>query len=465
MIDPKIPLLPHQIICKNWILSHPYCGLFLRMGLGKTAATLEALYELNPHGHVLIIAPKPVARCTWINEIRKWDLPFRTKSLIDNENGKPLTKRKRDALFDAIASDLPTVYFINRDLVTKLTARFPGNTWPFPIVVIDESQSFKSYNSARFKALQAVRPWIFRLIELTGSPQPKGLEDLWSQIWLLDMGQRLGPNITTYRQTYFRPGLIINNHPVKWEPLPWAKDVIYAAIRDLVLAMDNKFLTLPDITYNDVEVEMDEPEMERYRAFAKTFVLELKDGSEIEAVIAAVLHCFFNDTATAEIYTDTLTHTYEKIHEKKLEMCLHIIENTDGNVLIAYRFRSDLDMLLRYFKENEIDAVVFDGSPEMERNWNQKQYPVMLLQPASNSAGLNLQNGGSTLIWYTLSWNLEHYEQTNARIYRQGQTQPVIIHHLLTKHTIDRKTLRALQRKDLSQQSLFDVVSETLKTV
>ena len=187
MLQPKIPLHDYQIFAKNFMLQHPYAGLFLKMGLGKTSIVLEGLYELNPKGHVLIIAPKTIARCTWINEIKKWNIPFRTQSLIVNKKGKNLSKKKREEIFDTIPTAPPTVYFINRDLVSKLVDYFPGNKWCFPIVVIDESQSFKSYSSMRFQKLASVRPYMFRLIELTGSPAPNGLMDLWSQIYLLDM--------------------------------------------------------------------------------------------------------------------------------------------------------------------------------------------------------------------------------------------------------------------------------------
>ena len=460
--QPKIPLHNYQIFAKDFMLQHPYCGLFLKMGLGKTSIVLEGLYELNPHGHVLIIAPKTIARCTWANEIKKWNIPFRTQSLLVNEKGKKLSKKKREEIFDTIPTAPPTVYFINRDLISKLVDYFPKEKWCFPIVIIDESQSFKSYSATRFKKLASVRPYIFRLVELTGSPAPNGLMDLWSQIYLLDMGARLGKNITAYRDVYFNPGLVVNGYPVEWIPKINAKENIYDRIGDITISMENKYIKLPELTFNDIYVELDEPERKRYKEFSKTYILDLENGDQIEAANSAVLQAKLSQMASGAIYTKQGSHEYEIVHEHKLEVCEYIINDTADNVLIAYHFQSDKEMLLNYFKEHDIEAVVFDGTPEMESAWNQKQIKVMLVQPASCGFGLNLQDGGATLIWYTLPWSLEQYEQMNARIYRQGQTQPCVIHHLMTKHTVDTRILKAIQKKDLSQQELMGAIQATL---
>ena len=462
-VEMKIPLHDYQNFAKNFVMTHPYCGLFLKMGLGKTGIVLEALWELNPAEHVLIIAPKTIAKCTWVNEIKKWQIGVRTKSLIVNQRGKQLTKKKREAIFDEILNDPPTVYFINRELVTTLVKRFPGNKWPFRTVIIDESQSFKSYSSERFKAMKKVRPFISRLILLTGSPTPKGLEDLWSQIWLLDMGMRLGPNITAYRDTYFRPGLIVNGYPVTYIPKYGAEDQIYHRISDLVISMKNKYIQLPPLTFNPIYIDMEQDEIDMYKELMKTNVLELEDGQEIEAVNAAVLSAKLSQMASGAIYTNAKKHEYTIIHKHKLEVCEYILNNTPDNVLIAYHFQSDRDMLIKYLTEIGLTPTVFDGSPEMELAWNRKEIPILLLQPASCGFGLNLQDGGSTLIWYTLPWSLEEYEQTNARIYRQGQQNPVIIHQLMTNHTIDTKILKALEQKDLSQSRLIDAVEATIQ--
>ena len=465
MLPQKIPLHDYQVFAKNFMLQHPYCGLFLKMGLGKTSIVLEGLYELNPNGHVLIIAPKTIARCTWANEIKKWNIPFRTQSLLVNERGKKLTKKKREEIFATIPTAPPTVYFINRDLIPKLVDYFPGNKWCFPIVVIDESQSFKSYSSTRFKKLASVRPYMFRLIELTGSPAPNGLMDLWSQIYLLDLGARLGKNITAYRDVFFNPGIHVNGYPVTWELKYGAKEAIYNRIGDITISMENKYIKLPELTFNDVYVELDDDERKQYKDFAKTYILDLANGDQIEAANAAVLQAKLSQIASGAIYTKSGSHEYEIIHEHKLEVCEYIINDTDGSVLIAYHFQSDKEMLLDYLSKHDIGAVVFDGTPEMEQKWNQKKIPVMLVQPASCGFGLNLQDGGSTLIWYSMSWNLEEYEQMNARIYRQGQTQPCVIHHLMTKHTVDERVLKALGKKDCSQKELMDAIQATLDDI
>ena len=433
----------------------------------NTSIVLESLWEMNPTHHVLIIAPKNIARCTWVNEIKKWDMNIRTQSLVVNERGKQLTKKKREEIYASIPSSPPTVYFINREMLVQLEKAFPAskNKWCFPTVIIDESQSFKSYNSERFKVMKKIRPYLQRLILLTGSPQPKGIEDLWPQIYMLDMGQRLGPNISRFRDVYCNPGFIKGptGYPINWTPKYGAEQEIYRKISDIVISMKNKYIQLPPITFNNMYAEMDPDEYKRYKQFMKTSVLELTNGEEIEAANAAVLSAKLSQMASGSIYTDARTHTYELIHTHKLELCEYIINNTNGNVIIAYHFQSEKDMLLKYLNEHDIPTIEFDGSPELESKWNQKQIKCMILQPASCGFGLNLQHGGSTLIWYTLPWSLEHYEQTNARIYRQGQTEPVIIHQLMTKDTIDTRILEAIAKKDLSQQRLINAVEATIK--
>lgn len=475
-VPMKIPLHDYQQITRDFMLSHPYCGLFLKMGLGKTSIVLESLYELNPTSHVLIVAPKTIARCTWVNEIRKWNMPIRHMSLIVNEKGRELTKKKYEEIYRQIPSMPPTVFFINRDRIPTLVKYFPGQAWPFRIVILDESQSFKSYSAERFKALKTVRPYIDRLVELTGSPRPKGLEDLWSQIYLLDQGLRLGRNITQFRQFYMEPGLIVNNHPVNWRPKlrgywstqpgkqSWdATREVSNQISDIVLSMDNSMLKLPPLTFNPIRIPMDPDELKAYRTFMKDSVLNVNGAKEpVTAANAAVLSAKLAQMASGALYkadTDkTRPDDYWHIHSKKLELCGHIIDDTDGNVIIAYRFHSDLDMLKKYFEQEKIDYKVFDGSPEMELSWNRKEIPVMLIQPASCGFGLNFQEGGSTLVWYSLPWSLEEYEQTNARIYRQGQKDPVIIHQLMTAGTIDAHILKSLEIKDVSQEQMLRAV-------
>lgn len=492
-INQIVPLHDYQVYAKNFAIKHPYCGLFLDMGLGKTSIVLEMLYELaqqtpaNKQSHILIVAPKTIARCTWQNEIDKWGIPFHTQSLIVDEKGRQLSKKKREEIYASIPTNTTaTMYFINREMVKNLTDRFPEKYWPFKTVILDESQGFKSYNSVRFKAMKSVRPYIRRLILLTGSPTPKGLMDLWSQIYLLDEGDRLGYNITTYRRAFFDPGLIVNGYPVNWIPktqmfdqygraimdqnhrIMSAEEVIYAKIKDLVISMKNTQLKLPDVSYTEDEVIMDDKEKAIYKQFMKTNVLELASGETISASNAAVLSAKLSQMASGAIYKETGSHEYETIHTHKLEMCEYIIHNTDSPVLIAYHFQSDKNMLMHYFNdqnqntEDAIHITEFDGTPEMLAAWNKGQIPVMLIQPQSAGFGLNLQDGGHTLIWYTIPWSLEQYEQTNARIYRQGQKHPVIIHHLITKGTIDRKILASIHTKHMTQEDLLDAIEATI---
>ena len=479
-----IPLHPYQIIAKDFAKSHPFCGLFLAMGLGKTSIILETLYELNPNTHVLIIAPKNIAKITWQNEIEKWNMPLRTQSLIVNENGKNLSKKKREEIYQSIPKNKKgTIYFINRESVPDLVKHFPKDQWQFGVVIIDESQSFKSHSSERFKALASVRPYMQRVILLTGSPAPQGLMDLWSQLYLLDLGKRLGKNITAYRNAYFDAGPIVNGYPISYRPkqvlihpntgkpivdakgnLLSAKDIIYNRISDIVISMKNTQLQLPALTYNNIRLTMTPEEKRLYKGFMKTNILILGDGTQIEAVNAAVLQSKLSQMASGAIYTNPSTHEFSVIHGHKLEMCKYIIENTDSPVIISYFFQSDLFMLQDYLKKQNIPAKAFDGTPQMEKDWNHKKIPVMLIQPASCGFGLNFQQGGHTLIWYTIPWSLEQYEQTNARIYRQGQTEPVVIHHLLMQDTIDTRILEAIHQKNMSQKALLSAIEASITT-
>lgn len=456
--DPQIPFHDYQLVTKNFIMTHPYCGLFLEMGMGKTLITLSALYDLNPNGNVLVIAPKNIARSTWIDEINNWKFPLRTRSFVVDENDRPLGKKKRleeyQRAIEETKQGIFSVYFINRELVTDLVANCP---WIFPNVVIDEAQSFKTYNSARFKALKKVRPQISRLIELTGTPAPNGLMDLWGLIYLLDQGQRLGKTITEYRNTFFYPGMVVNGYPVQWIPKPGAEDEIYRRIADIVVSLKNTTLQLPPLTMNQINVYMTPEEQKLYDKMKKDQVLTLADGTDITAVNAAVLSAKLSQMASGALYIDD-KHHYKVIHKAKLDQCVYMLRNIDSPVIIAYHFQTDKELLMTYLTTHGMDPQVFDGSNQMVRDWNDRKIPIMLIQPASAGHGLNLQKGGNTLIWYTIPWSLEEYQQCNARLYRQGQTDHVIIHHLLTANTIDAKILAAINKKDISQAALMDAV-------
>lgn len=460
-----LPLHDYQLYALNFIEEHPYCGIFLDIGLGKTLTTLAAFTQLREKGltgHILVIAPKAIAQSTWQDEIAKWNLPFKTVSFLADEKGHAVSAKKRQEIYEEAAAFAAKsdwhLYFINRELVTKLVDLGP---WLFKNVVIDESQSFKSPTAKRFKALKKVRGRIQRLVELTGTPAPNSLEDLWSQIYLLDQGERLGTSISQYRAKYFKPGMLINGHPVDWRPLPGSEEQIYQAIGDLVISMKNTRLELPKLTMVTDTVEMPPKAKNSYLQLKKEQVLEV-GGGEITADNAAVLAGRLRQLASGAIYEEDGVN-YQEFFADKLERCFYLTSNTSSPCLVAYYFHSDASRLLKYYKKNGVMAELFDGSPQMIKRWNQGEIQVMLVQPASAGAGLNLQAGGHTLIWFTLPWSLEQYQQMNGRLYRQGQKKPVIIHHLLTKGTIDQHVLASLKHKDISQESLLKAVRMSLK--
>lgn len=456
-----LTLHPYQKFMRQFIINNPFCGLFLECGSGKTLVTLSALFDLNPHGHVLVVAPKNIARSTWTDEIQKWHFPLRTCSFICNENGKDISRQKRLDLYCQMPNQPPTMYFINRELFKDLVDNMPvihgAPTWYFPNIVIDESQSFKSHKSERFKAMKKIRPCLDRAIELTGTPTPKGLMDLWSQIYILDMGQRLGPNITAYRNKFFFESKFANGFPVGWTPLPGMEDLIHQLVSDITVSIENPNLQLPPVRFNDITIKMDPPEVKRYHQFMKDKVITTLDGGEVTAANAAVLQAKLTQMASGTLYIDE-DHNYEEIHDKKLAMLARIVEQAGSPVLVSYWFNCDKERIMKYIPE----SVCFDGSPEMLHNWNAKKYPVMLIQPASAGFGLNFQEGGHILVWYTLPWSLENYVQTNKRLDRQGQTEPVVIHRLLTEGTVDRLIVRNLETKDMTQRALLDAVSATI---
>lgn len=463
--ETEIPLHDYQVYAMNFIIDHPFCGIFLDIGLGKTLTTLAAMQELRQKGmkgHILVIAPKSIARSTWQNEIKKWHIPFKVHSFIVNENDHMLKKDERhNAYKEAVKAYQKKdwgIYLINREMIVDIVENCP---WIFKTVIIDESQSFKSANTKRFKALKMVRPKINRLIELTGTPAPNGLQDLWSQIYLLDEGQRLGRSISKFREKYFTPTLFMNNHPVKWQIRPGSEKEIYQLIDDLVISVKNTTLKLPPLTQTQDVVTMPAKAKKVYEKMKKEQVLELTNGEEITAANAGVLSMRLLQLATGAIYQED-GKSFLEIHQSKLERCLYITNNTDSPCLIAYYFKSDAERLLDFYQKNGIKAEKFDGTSEMLNRWNEKKIPIMLVQPASAGSGLNFQAGGHTLIWFTLPWSLEQFQQMNGRLYRQGQKEPVIIHYVLTEGTIDKHVLQCLRKKDMSQQALLKAVKKSL---
>lgn len=456
-----IKLHDYQEFAKRFVMQHPFCALFLDMGLGKTLITLIALMEINPCHHCLIIAPKGVAISTWQDEIKKFKLPLRIHSLIVDDNGKKITSQKRNEILDTIAQLPPAIWVINRDIINDLVEEMlRRKIWVFGTVVIDESQSFKNPSSKRFLALAKVRPYIQRMILLSGTPAPNGLEDLWSQIWLLDQGVRLGKSFDEYRKMYFEPAITKKRKVLAYKLCYGSEDLIYNKISDICISMKNTMLTLPPITLNNFYVHMDRKEMQLYRQMMEKYVLNI-DENTVRAKTPAVLSAKLSQMASGSLYLNE-NHEYAIIHKKKLEAVEYIANNTDSPILVAYHFQSDCEMLYQHLKKAKINVKIFDGTSYMKQNWNDKKIKVLLLQPASFGAGLNLQEGGHTLIWFTIPWSLEQYLQTNTRLYRQGQKHPVVVHHLLTADTIDDKILESIQNKNLSETALLDAVNVTI---
>ena len=397
---------------------------------------------------VLVIAPLRVASMTWPDEIEKWDnLKGLTYALaIGNERQRKAALLKR-----------AQVYIINREnvdwLITK--SRIP---FDFDMVVIDELSSFKAYSSKRFKALRRVRPGINRIVGLTGTPASNGLIDLWAEIGILDMGQRLGRYITRFRETYFEPDKRNQQVIFSYKPKPGAEKAIYSLISDITISMKNtEYIKLPELVMNEVPVKLSEEEKHHYITMKEEMVLSIKDR-EIDAVNAAALSSKLLQMANGAVYDENggIVH----IHDRKLDALEDIIEAANGKpVLIAYWFKHDLERILNRFA---VEQLVL---PENIKRWNNGDIPVAIIHPASAGHGLNLQAGGSTLVWFGLTWSLELYQQTNARLWRQGQKNTVVIHHIITRGTIDEQVIKALRKKDKTQTALIDAVKANLKEV
>lgn len=444
--------VPHsyQAYAKDFIVRHKVSALLLEMGLGKSVTTLTAindlLYDWFEISKVLVIVPLRVATSTWPSEIEKWEhLSYITYSVVVGTEKERLAALKKNV----------NLYIINRENVDWLVNK-SGVTFNFDMLVIDELSSFKSYSAKRFKGLLKVRPLFKRVVGLTGTPSSNGLMDLWAEFRILDLGERLGRYITHYRNMYFVPDKRNGAIVYSYKPQANAEERIYDKISDITISMKAKdYLSMPDLVLNEVVVELSEKEKVRYEAFRKEMVMEVSD-KEIDAVNAASLSNKLLQMASGSIYDeDGASHA---IHDKKLDALEDLIEGANGKpVLIAYWFKSDKERIAKRFKVNEIKTN--DDIDE----WNKGNIPVALIHPASAGHGLNLQKGGSTLIWFSLTWSLELYQQTNARLYRQGQNETVIIHHIITKDTIDEDVLTALERKDKTQTVLINAVKANLE--
>lgn len=445
---------PHdyQAYATRFILEHPTAAVFLQMGLGKSVITLTAIHDLVFNlfevRHVLVIAPLRVARDTWPSEIRKWDhLKGLTFSVAVGD------ERTRRA---ALSKDAH-VYIINRENIQWLVED-SGIPFDYDMIVIDELSSFKSWQAKRFRSLLKVRPRVSRIVGLTGTPSSNGLMDLFAEFRVLDMGQRLGRFITRYRETFFRPDRTNGMQVYSWKPLPGAEEEIYRRIGDITISMKSiDFLKMPECLMNRVPVLMDDAERACYDAMKQDLVIHLR-GQQIDAKNAASLSGKLCQMADGAVYTEEGETV--RLHDRKLDALEDLIEAANGQpLLIAYWFKHDLLRIRERFPE----AKELKSSKDIS-DWNDGRIPVALIHPASAGHGLNLQEGGNTLVWFGLTWSLELYQQTNARLWRQGQRSgTVVIHHIITRGTIDEQIMKALESKDKTQAALIDAVKAQLE--
>lgn len=439
----------YQDFAIQHILHHPYSGLFLDMGLGKTVSTLTAvsylMYEDCEIDKVLVVAPKKVAENTWSNEINKWDhLKHLTVSKVLG------TEKARKEALKAKAD----IYVINRENVAWLVGLYQ-TAFPFDMVVLDELSSFKSPKAIRFKALRMVRPFIKRVVGLTGTPAPRGLIDLWSQLYLLDMGERLGKTITGYREKYFTPGRsnghVVYDYKLKQD----GNDLIYSKISDICISMKAEdYLTLPERIDRTVEINLPTAIKAKYDEFEKEQVLALEDSEDISAINAAALSNKLLQFANGAVYD--AEKSYHEVHKEKLEALEEIVDAANGqSVLVFCSFKHDYERIKKHLKGYKPQLLI---TPEDEQKWNDGKIQVLLAHPASVGYGLNLQEGGNIIVWYGLNWSLELYQQANARLHRQGQARPVIIHHLVVSGTMDEDVIKSIAGKAECQEALMQAV-------
>lgn len=435
----------------NHILDNSHSGLFLDMGLGKTVTTLTAINILQFHemdiSSALIIGPKRVVESVWSAEIEKWDhLKHLKISKIIGPEKKRLEALRQPA----------DIYLVSRDNIAWLCGQFNGGRLPMDMLVIDESSSFKNHKSIRFKALKLAAPYFSRVVILTGTPAPNGLIDLWSQIYLLDRGERLGKTITAYRDNYFKPGkrngAIIYSYDLQKD----GEARIHEQIDDICMSMKAKdYLDLPERTNNYVYIDLPEKIKQQYEDFEAEQVLALlENDKEITAINAAALSNKLLQFANGAVYDEN--KDWHEFHKEKLDALDEIIENANGKpVLLAWTFRHDQERILEHFKKLKPKQLKTDQDIQ---DWNAKKIPLMMMHPASGGHGLNLQSGGSIIVWFGQTWSLELYEQFNARLDRQGQIEPVTVHHLVCRGTEDETVIASLARKQSKQDGLMEAL-------
>lgn len=507
-----------QKMVRQFIMDRPACSVMVDMGGGKTLTTLSALSYIAPNGHILIVAPKTIIADTWPREIEKWHFPANVVSLELDDNGKKLSRKKRLARYDKlIAGEYPpSIVLCGEALITDLITYFlnGGHEWIFPTVVLDEAQLFKNHKAEKFKALTKVRSDITRIIELTGTPMPKDIQDLWSQIYLLDAGQALGPNITAFRNAYCLP-IKVKADVTAYEPRPGALQEILPRIAHLAISSLNTELPLPKRIYRDVVVKLPEGVHEAYIELSEEMIIDalsldddphtpalptgvvlhdMLDIDDADATIsakqAASLRIKLLQLASGTVYLDELSEQAQEelaqratihdladnpttalgfrtlfhadgrvamnMHNVKIGALIDIINDADSPVLVPYMYRSDKIKICHCLRQAGIDVRVFDKTPDMIDAWNSGEIPVMMLHPASAGHGLNLQYGGHHIVWYSMPDSLEHYQQTNARLYRPGQDHDVIVHRILAAKTFDAKQPERLISKGIEQDRLLD---------
>lgn len=449
---------PHdyQAYAIDYIETHPIATVFLDMGLGKTSITLTAIRNLLFNSfevyRVLVIAPLRVARDTWTAEADKWD---HLQDLICSVAVGNEAQRRAALLRPA------DVYIINRENVQWLIEE-SGINLDIDMIVIDELSSFKNHNTKRFRSLLKIRSKVSRIVGLTGTPTPNGLMDLWAQFRILDRGERLGRFITKYRADYFMPDKRNGQIIYSYKPLPYAEEAIYRKISDITISMKSTdHLKMPELISSEYTVQLSDEELAHYEELKRDLVLTLGDG-EITAANAASLSNKLSQMANGAVYDDS--GSVVSIHDRKLDALEDLIEAANGKpVLVAYWFKHDLTRITERLKKLHIPFSCLDDSTSIRR-WNAGEIPVALIHPASAGHGLNLQSGGSTLVWFGVTWSLELYQQTVARLWRQGQTsQTVVVQHIVTKATIDNRIMKALSLKEHTQTALIDAVKADLK--
>lgn len=447
----------YQRACVEHIINTTHCGVFLEMGLGKTVSTLTAInalmYDYCEINSVLIIAPKRVAESVWQEEAEKWDhLKHLTFSKIIG------TQHQRIEAIKAKAN----IYIISRDNIAWLCALYGGNKLPFEMIVVDELSSFKSYKSLRFKSLKAAQPYFKRFVGLTGTPAPNGLIDLWPQIYLMDRGQRLEKTISAYRNRYFRPGKTNGNVVYSYDLLAESESLIHKRIEDICISMKAQdYLDMPFRTDNFIKLNMPADIKKKYDEFEKEKVIELiesteqgEESIEVNVVNAAALSNKLLQFANGALYDEN--RSVHEVHQIKLEALKEIIDDANGkSVLVAWTYQHDRDRIMEFLKSYKPREL---KKPQDITDWNNGKVQVMLAHPASAGHGLNLQAGGSIIVWFGQTWSLELYQQFNARLYRQGQQEHVIIHHLIMKGTHDEDVIVALRSKDKKQNQLMDSI-------